>query len=248
MIGTRTAGILFLSLLLAGCAERELEAPPMSGNLSTTPGDPLMPTAEPKFDPSLLADPAAYKPLPPPRDAAPLDLGFPTSAPASAPAGEASSAPASEPAEGEEAPEDEASDFLLDEAREPVVEIPDNPGGRSKEAAEKARDAALEEVTKELRSRAASIPLGDDKTLGDLVGGEEALAGVTFNGLRTVAMSWLDPDTLSLEVEISIADLAASLKAAMADKDFEPLTRLGEGRQLPATGTGVIPEDMRSGG
>lgn len=237
--------LAFIALtLLVGCSTREPEQPPNPGNLARTSGDYLMPPAQPAFNGILLAEQGAHRPPAGPRDLAPISLGlsFSTaSAPASQPDDAAASAPSSQEAEEFD---DEYADLLEPNPRAAIEQIPVNPAQRTPEAAEAARKAALEAAERALRDKIGSLPLGEDKTVLDEITAE-VLAELKLEKMRVVGMTWLSGDNLDLEVEISLSDLTAAVKAAKEDADIGPLEEAGGDRCVAASATGEIPADQR---
>jgi len=239
---------LLACVVLCGCASREPELPPNSGNLSQASGGMLMPAAEPTYNAMLVADPGTVRPLTPPKDLPPVELGlsFATSAPSSQPE-ESSSQPASSQSaeEEEEEEETEGSDLLEAKARPAVNAIPSNPAARSAEAVDVARMAGTEVAQKELRDKIGRLPAGEEKSVTDLLGDAATLESIKLDAARVVTLNWLDADHLDVEIEMTLSDVIEALKAAKGDADFSGLTKLGASKCVAASGTGEIPADKR---
>ncbi|MCK6482659.1 MAG: hypothetical protein L6R00_00805 [Phycisphaerae bacterium] len=163
---------------------------------------------------------------------------------------EATGGTSEEDQEEEEAEEEEEEevDPLRDKARPMVNEVPKNPADRASQGIEVARKAAVNDALKRLIDAALALPIkGGGVTLIAILGDEKEAKQTQLSPYRVVAMRWIDADKLEVEVEITLSDLATSLKKRFPDVDLSPLTELGESKCLPAKGQGIIPPNMRSG-
>lgn len=165
-----------------------------------------------------------------------------------------------EKAEGEEAGEGEqaaeggekadVASMLTDAARPEVKEVPANPDNRPSQGIEMARKAAVVAASKALVAKATMLPMKEG-TLGaaiikDAGKGAASMENLNPTGIRVVAMKWKDADTLEVEVEISIKDLAATVAKVAPKLDLAPLHALGDDKCLAAKGSGIIPPNMRT--
>lgn len=162
--------------------------------------------------------------------------------------GESTDAPADD--EGKD-----ITEMLRDAPRPEVTSVPPNPADRPSQGIELARKSGAMAATQALMLQAMQLPMddGDGTLLGAAVVKEvknpKAISAENLNatGIRIVGMKWIDADTLEVEVEISIGDLATAVAKIAPNLSLDSIRTLGEDKCLAATGKGVIPPGMRTG-
>ncbi len=140
------------------------------------------------------------------------------------------------------------------DAREANEEIPQHPTGQGRERIDAVRAAALTDAGTRLIEFVLGLPLDEGRTVGQTIGKEtpDQFEGFLV-GLYVAEARWADPDTLELDVQITLEQLISELSGKFPEVSFDGLKRFGPGKAVSATGraklsTTPVPGKRRPGG